>query len=142
MVPRWETMDKMLHQLGAVRQHVDLLGDASAQADPAAEAVRRALEGASLAVHRCLDEDTEKTRRGAWEAIARAQDALGKAQGLIDEVRKSRSAAREMRSRAAQQREAARRWKRAAAYGAGGPIGAPPTYDRVKDDKDEGGDDH
>jgi chromosome segregation ATPase len=118
MTPRWAVVDKMLRELGQLRQTVDTIEGTSAEASGAALDLRSALGGASEAVHKCLGAEDDSQVVAAWRAIAKAQDALRAAESAVVEAQAAKARMREMRSRAATQREAAKRWRRADRFGA------------------------
>jgi hypothetical protein len=129
MAARWETFDKMIRELGAVRIEVDALAGTAVESAPEARRLREALSLASEAVHRCLDEDGEDAVVAAWRAIAGAQEAHVRATRTLEMAKQARDDVRTVRSRAARQREEARRWQRAAARSGEAPSPVPSEYD-------------
>jgi chromosome segregation ATPase len=138
MAERWDTFDRMLRDLGAVRSQIDTLSGTPSEQTAEAEALRSALNRATDAVHHCLDEESERAFMAAWQAIAQAQDALRHAESVIVTARNARLLSREIRSRAATQREAARLWRRSHGHDGPPPDGARPADGEAEDDPSEG----
>jgi hypothetical protein len=95
----WVTVDRLIHDLGAIRAFVD-----EAEAVPGASGasqvadVRGAMVAATEAITRILTGSPEDAAvETAWAAIARAQDAVAKAHGVIAEARAGQTSAVAMR---------------------------------------------
>ena len=99
MTERWQTFDRMLRDLGAVRAAVETVEETSVATPGAASALRKALDTATNAVHHSLNLDDERALRAAWTAISAAQDQVRKARSVIDAARAQRHAARDTRRR-------------------------------------------
>jgi hypothetical protein len=108
----WATVDRLIHDLGAIRAFVDeadTVTEASASAPVAL--VRGAMEEATTAITRLFDKDSadeERVVEAAWEAIARAQDAVRAARTVIASTRSARQLAVEQSAQAREQAARAR----------------------------------
>ena len=97
----WVTVDRLVHDLGAIRAFVD---EAEAAPEvvsaPQVGDVRGAMEKATDAISRIFSDshDPQDTAlQAAWLAIARAQDAMARARMAISEARTARDQAEQMR---------------------------------------------
>jgi hypothetical protein len=100
----WVTVDRLIHDLGAIRAFVD-----EAEAVPGAshapqvDDVRSALEQATDAITRLFtdshDVAPDVAVEAAWTAIAHAQDAVLKARCVIGQAREGYERATTMRER-------------------------------------------
>ena len=92
----WVTVDRLIHDLGAIRAFVD-----EAEAVPGASQVaevRGAMDAATQAITRIFTDSPEDAAiEAAWTAVARAQDAVAKARGVIVEARAGQASAEAMR---------------------------------------------
>jgi hypothetical protein len=94
----WTTVDKLIHDLGAIRAFVD-----EAEAVPEASGTREVVEvrgamNAATDAITVLFTDTEAAAlEAAWTAIARAQDAVAKARERIAQARAGQQNADGMR---------------------------------------------
>lgn len=96
----WSTVDRLIHDLGAIRAFVDE-ADAVPETSEAPEvaAVRGAMDAATDAITHLFTDAEAAAVEAAWTAIARAQDAVLKARQLIGNARVSQGAAGRMRQR-------------------------------------------
>jgi hypothetical protein len=95
----WVTVDRLIHDLGAIRAFVD-----EAEATPGASGapqvadVRGAMDAATEAITRIFTgSEDDAAIEAAWIAIARAQDAVAKARGMILAARAGQTRAEAMR---------------------------------------------
>jgi hypothetical protein len=92
----WVTVDRLIHDLGAIRAFVD-----EAEAVPGAPQVaevRGAMDAATESITRIFTDSQEDAAiEAAWTAVARAQDAVTKARGVIVEARAGQASAEAMR---------------------------------------------
>lgn len=109
----WGTVDKLIHDLGAIRAFVD---EAEAMpevcAAPEVAEVRGAMDAATDAITHLFGDTQAPSVEAAWTAIARAQDAVARARVMVGRARAGYEAAERMRefnrdqtSRTFQQRE-------------------------------------
>lgn len=105
----WETVDRLIHDLGAIRAFMDE-SEATPEAVAATEAahVRSAMDDATAAITRIFEDGQKEAVEAAWHAIARAQDAVREARTFIAEARAGRDTASVMRRQAEAQHERAR----------------------------------
>jgi hypothetical protein len=103
----WATVDRLIHDLGAIRAFLD-------QADVAGEElvevahVRAAMNEATDAITRVFNDSQDAALEAAWEAIARAQDAVRAARSYVDSARAARPGIEVMAQQARGQGERAR----------------------------------
>jgi hypothetical protein len=95
----WVTVDRLIHDLGAIRAFVDEAeGVPGASGASQVADVRGAMDAATDAITRIFSDSEEDAAIGAaWTAIARAQDAVVKARGVIVEARAGQVSAEAMR---------------------------------------------
>jgi hypothetical protein len=108
----WATVDRLIHDLGAIRAFVDEAEAVpEASASPPVARVRGAMEEATTAITRVFDKDSSDEQRvveAAWEALARAQDAVRAARAVIASARNARQVAAEQSAQAREQGARAR----------------------------------
>jgi hypothetical protein len=84
----WETVDRLIHDLGAIRAFVDEAEAVAEAADaPEMARVRGAMDTATGAITRLFDTQEDAAVEAAWEAIAHAQDAMRAARPLVARAR-------------------------------------------------------
>jgi hypothetical protein len=95
----WVTVDRLIHDLGAIRAFVDEVeGVPGASGASQVADVRGAMDAATDAITRIFgDAQEDAAIEAAWTAIARAQDAVAKARGVIVEARAGQASAQAMR---------------------------------------------
>jgi hypothetical protein len=84
----WETVDRLIRDLGAIRAFVDeaeALPEAASARDVAE--VRGAMDDATAAITRIFDSSEDGTIEAAWRAIARAQDTVAAARAAVASAR-------------------------------------------------------
>lgn len=102
----WVTVDRLIHDLGAVRAFMD-----EAEAVPEAsqvDDVRSALDDATDAITRLFTDSQDTAVEAAWTAIARAQDVVVKARSVIAQAREGYERAATMRELNLEQYDRAR----------------------------------
>jgi hypothetical protein len=94
----WNTVDRLIHDLGAIRAFID---EAEAVPEvcgaPEVADVKGAMNAATDAISSVLRGGEGPAVEVAWTAIARAQDTVGRARALIVQARASADAADRMR---------------------------------------------
>jgi hypothetical protein len=96
----WSTVDRLIHDLGAIRAFVDEAEAVPETSEaPEVAAVRGAMDAATDAITHLFTDAEAAAVEAAWTAIARAQDAVLRARGLIAAARASQEAAGRMRQR-------------------------------------------
>jgi hypothetical protein len=95
----WVTVDRLIHDLGAIRAFVDeaeaVPGGSSV---PQVAEVRGAMDVATDAITRIFSGSEEDAAiEAAWTAVARAQDAVARARGIIVAARAGQASAESMR---------------------------------------------
>lgn len=94
----WATVDKLIHDLGAVRSFVDEAdGVPEAAQAPQMAAVRGAMDEATDAITRLFTDAPDAAIEAAWTAMARAQDAVAQARSLIADARARQETAQAQR---------------------------------------------
>jgi ElaB/YqjD/DUF883 family membrane-anchored ribosome-binding protein len=84
----WATVDRLIHDLGAIRAFVDEVeADAAGSASLEASDVRGAMDDATTAITRIFSDQDDGVVSAAWEAIARAQDAVRAARVFVASAR-------------------------------------------------------
>jgi hypothetical protein len=106
----WVTVDRLIHDLGAIRAFVDEAeGVPGGSTAPQVADVRGAMDAATEAITRIFTDSQEDTAiEAAWTAVARAQDAVAKARGVIVAARAGQASAEVMRELNRQQLARAR----------------------------------
>ena len=105
----WATVDRLIHDLGAIRAFVD---QAEAVPDtaslPEVDSVRHAMDDATTAITRVFDDSGAQAIEAAWHAIARAQDAVRAARSGAVAARRARASTQAMADHARAQGARAR----------------------------------
>ena len=105
----WVTVDRLVHDLGAIRAFVDEAAAVPEASDaPQVARVHRAMNAATDAITRIFNDSQDSVIEDAWQAIARAQDAVRDARALVAAARASRESASSMTHLARRQAERAR----------------------------------
>jgi len=131
----WVTVDRLIHDLGAVRSvmdEVEAIPEASTA--PSAEDLRVAMNEATDAISRLFSDTQDSAVEAAWRAMAHAQDAARGARAIVASARGARDAneamaerARAQSMRANQQREwLERSWRQRDAPRPARPPGTDP----------------
>lgn len=116
----WGTVDRLIHDLGAVRAVVDEMEALpTCSASPALTELRATMDEATEAITRIFSDTEDSVVEAAWRAMAHAQDAAQRARGHIATARAARHVnesvteqARAQGARAREQREViARTWR-------------------------------
>lgn len=105
----WATVDRLIHDLGAIRAFVDqaeAVPDASSL--PEVSSVRHAMDDATTAITRVFDDGGDQVIEAAWHAIARAQDAVRAARSGVVAARQGRVSSQAMADHARAQGARAR----------------------------------
>lgn len=105
----WVTVDRLIHDLGAVRAFMDETEAVpEASGAPQVDDVRSALDDATDAITRLFTDSQDTAVEAAWTAIARAQDAVVEARSVIAQAREGYERAATMRELNLEQYDRAR----------------------------------
>jgi hypothetical protein len=104
----WATVDRLIHDLGAIRAFVDEAEAAGPEPVAPVATVRSAMDEATTAITQIFTHSEPDAVEAAGHAIARAQDAMRDARRFVAEARAGRDAAARMRQQAQQPAERAR----------------------------------
>ena len=105
----WATVDRLIHDLGAIRAFVDQVEAAPDAASlPEVDSVRHAMDDATTAITRVFDDGGDQVIEAAWHAIARAQDAVRAARSRALAARHARESSQAMAEHARAQGARAR----------------------------------
>lgn len=98
MDTNWVTVDRLIHDLGAIRAFVDEAeGLPEATITPPVAEARSAMNDATDAITRLFTDAQDTAVDAAWTAIARAQDAVLKARSVMMQARDGYARAATMR---------------------------------------------
>jgi hypothetical protein len=94
----WGTVDRLIHDLGAIRAFLDEAAAVPELSEaPQVADVRGAMDEATEAISRVLTDSQDRVVEAAWLAIAHAQDAIVKARAVIAAARAKQQDAEAMR---------------------------------------------